>query len=92
MILSARDRVIYHIDAVTTRDIVNTVGSRDALLASFVHFYLRRSTALNALELAETFTSYKLGESGGANGFLDAPSVRKLAKTLDFDVYKIKEF
>ncbi len=92
MILDAKKRIIYHIDAITTRDIVNTVGSRDALFSAFVHFYSEGCDSLDALELAEVFTSYKLGESGSNSGFLSEKEVIKLRKNIDFDVYKIKEF
>lgn len=92
MILDSRNKVIYHIDAITLRNIVNTVGSRDALFSSFLHFYIRTRNALESLELAEVFTSYKLGENGGANGFLPAAEVKKIAKKVDFDVYEIMRF
>ena len=92
MILDAKKHVIYHIDAITLREIVNTVGSRDALLSSFIHFYLRNVDSLEALELSEVFTSYKIGEAGGSNGFLTQKEVKAKAKDIDFDVYKIKEF
>ena len=92
MILDAKKRVIYHIDAITLREIINTVGSRDALFSAFIHFYLRGTDSLEALELAEIFTSYKIGEAGGSNGFLTQKEVKAKAKEIDFDVYKIREF
>lgn len=92
MILDAKKHVIYHIDAITLREIVNTVGSRDALFSAFIHFYLRNVDSLEALELSEVFTSYKIGEAGGSNGFLTQKEVKDKAKAIDFDVYKIKEF
>jgi len=92
MILDSKKRIIYHIDAVTIRDIVNTVGSRDALFSAFLHFYIKGYDSLEALELAEVFTSYKLGESGGSNGFLSEKEILKIKKNIDFDVYKIREF
>lgn len=92
MILDAKKRVVYHIDAITIRDIVNTVGSRDALFSAFLHFYLKGKDSLEALKLAEIFTSYKIGESGSAVGFLKEKEVLNLAKNIDFAVYKIREF
>lgn len=92
MILDGKKRIVYHIDAITIRDIVNTVGSRDALFSAFLHFYLKGKDSLEALKLAEIFTSYKIGESGSAIGFLKETQVNKLAKTIDFAVYKIREF
>ena len=92
MILDAKKHVIYHIDAITLREIINTVGSRDALFSAFIHFYLRGTDSLEALELAEIFTYYKIGEAGGSNGFLTQKEVKAKAKEIDFDVYKIREF
>lgn len=92
MILDSKKRIIYHIDSITLREIVNTVGSRDALLSAFSHYYLKGEDSLVALEKAEVFTSYKLGASGGSEGFLKEKEVEKYYKETDFDVYKIKEF
>ena len=92
MILDSKKRVIYHIDSVTIRDIVNTVGSRDALFSAFNHFYLKGVDSLEALKLAHVFAGYKIGESGSAEGFLKEAGLKALAKEVDFAVYKIKEF
>lgn len=92
MILDSKERVVYHIDAITVRDIVNTVGSRDALFSAFIHFYLKGKSSLEALKLAEIFTSFKIGVSGSAEGFLTEAGVKALAKEIDFAVYKIREF
>ncbi len=92
MILDAKKRVVYHIDAITIRKIANTVGGRDALFSAFIHFYLKGIDSLEALKLAEIFVSYKIGESGSAKGFLSEKEVKEYAKTIDFAVYKIREF
>ena len=92
MILDSKKRIVYHVDAITIRNIVNTVGSRDALFSSFLHFYLKGKDSLEALKLAEIFTSYKIGESGSAKGFLKEKDVKTIHSTIDFAVYKIKEF
>lgn len=92
MILDSKKRVVYHIDAITIRKIANTVGGRDALFSAFIHFYLKGVDSLEALKLAEIFVSYKIGESGSASGFLSEKEIEKYAKTIDFAVYKIKEF
>lgn len=92
MILDGKERVVYHIDAITIRDIVNTVGSRDALFSAFIHFYLKGKTPLECLKLAEIFTSFKIGVSGSAEGFLSEAGVKALMKKTDFAVYKICEF
>lgn len=92
MILDASKRVIYHIDAITLTNVVNTVGSRDALFSSFLHFYLKGYDSLEALKYAEIFTSYKIGVSGSAEGFLTEKEILAKAKDVDFAVYKICEF
>ena len=92
MILDSTKRIIYHIDAITLREIVNTVGSRDALFSSFIHFYLKGIDSLEALKLAEIFTSYKLGSNGSAEGFLKEANVKTLRKTTSFATYEIKKF
>ena len=92
MILDSKKRIIYHIDAITVRPIINTIGSRDALFSSFIHFYLKGIDSLEALKLAEIFTSYKLGENGGSNGFLKETGVKALRKETHLAVYEIKKF
>ncbi|HBS10646.1 MAG TPA: carbohydrate kinase family protein [Firmicutes bacterium] len=92
MILDSKKRIIYHIDAITVRDIVNTVGSRDALVSAFLHFYLKGLDSLECLKLAEVFTSFKIGVSGSAQGFLTEKGLKTLAKTVDFAVYEIAKF
>ena len=92
MILDSKKKTIYHIDAVTVRDIVNTVGSRDALFSAFLHYYLKGIDSLEALKLAELFTSYKIGENGGANGFAKEKEIKELGKTVEFDEYLLKRF
>ncbi len=91
-ILDAKKRSIIHIDAVTVRSIINTVGSRDALVSAFLHYYLKGLDSLEALKLAEIFTSYKLGEKGSANGFLKEKDIKELRKTTRLTVYEIKQF
>ena len=92
MILDGINRVVYHVDAITLVNIVNTVGSRDALFSSFIHYYLQGKQPLEALKLAGIFTSYKIGSLGGANGFLTEKEINKYAKKVDYAVYKICEF
>lgn len=60
---------LYHLEAVTTRPVINTVGAGDALFSGFVHYYIKGLTPLEALKRAQIFASYKIGESGGAQGF-----------------------
>jgi ribokinase len=56
--------------AVYARPVVNTVGAGDALLAAFTHAYNRLRDPYKALEQAQWFAAYKIGVTGGAEGFL----------------------
>ncbi len=55
---------------VYTRPVVNTVGAGDSLFASFIHFYAKSKDPYKSLKYATYFASYKIGENGGAKGFL----------------------
>ena len=72
---------IYHMKAVTVRPIVNTVGAGDALFSAFLHFFIDGAEPLEALSLATYFASYKIGESGGGEGFLTEPELINLFNT-----------
>ncbi len=61
---------IYHQEAITVRPIVNTVGAGDALFSAFLHFYIAGYEPIDALKLATYFAGYKIGDNGGAEGFL----------------------
>ena len=63
-------REIKHIRAARTREVVNTIGAGDALFSCFIHFYHKTKDPYYSIGLAALFASYKIGESGGAKGFL----------------------
>jgi len=67
-----RDGRIARLPAVTTRPVVNTGGAGDALFSAFVHGYARTHDPDTALRKAIVFASYKIGEAGAAQSFLDA--------------------
>lgn len=92
MILDAKKRVIYHVDAVHTRSRLNTFGSGDALLSCFCNYYLKGYDSLKCLKLATAFASWKIGERGSSKGFLKHTPLLKLYKSLNFSVYEIKRF
>jgi ribokinase len=70
-LLALRDREqMRRVPAVYTRPVVNTVGAGDALFAAFVHFYSLLGDAEAALKRATVFASYKIGSTGGAEGYL----------------------
>jgi ribokinase len=66
------DQTITRVPAVFTRPVMNTVGAGDALFASFVHVYRQTHDPYEAIRQAVVFASYKIGEAGAAQGFLDA--------------------
>ncbi len=71
------------VNAVKTREVINTVGAGDALFSAFVHFYTKGVDAVKALKLATIFASYKIGESGAAKGFLTEPELMNLSNKLE---------
>lgn len=72
------DGEIRQYPAVTTRKVINTIGAGDALFSSFLHFYAKYGDPYGALENAVVFASYKIGESGAANGFLSEKELFKI--------------
>lgn len=73
---------IMRFQAVTTRPIVNTIGAGDALFSSFIHTYLHIEDPVAALKRAIVFASYKIGEAGAAEGFLNAAELENLYQSL----------
>jgi len=72
------DRSVEHVPAVQTREIVSTIGAGDALFSAFVHRYVESQNAYEAIRLAVVFASYKIGEAGAAEGFLDSEALDAL--------------
>ncbi len=69
---------VEHIPAAQTRPVVNTIGAGDALFSSFLHGYLTTGDAPLALRQAVVYASYKIGETGAADGLLDAEGLARL--------------
>lgn len=79
VLLSVRDdNFIGRIPTVTTRPIINTIGAGDALFSSFIHSYLQSGDPYKAIQKAIVFASYKIGEKGAAEGFLDQDRLENL--------------
>ncbi len=66
-----RDGYAGRVPAVRTRAVVNTIGAGDALFSAFLHFYQKAWDPYHALRCAVYFSSYKIGEAGAGEGFLD---------------------
>lgn len=66
------DGFMGRVTAVYTRPVVNTIGAGDALFSAFIHSYSQNQDPYAALRQAVVFASYKIGETGAAQGFLTA--------------------
>lgn len=73
-----QDRFVERIPAVYTRPVVNSIGAGDALFSCFVHFYRETREPYEAMKKAMVYASYKIGESGAADGLLDEASINQL--------------
>ncbi len=79
-LLAARGRAPQFVPAAATRPVVNTIGAGDSLFSAFLHGWLQTGgDALRALRLATVFASWKVGGNGGADGFLTAAELQRLA-------------
>lgn len=92
MILDGKTRSITSVASVKTRPVLNTVGAGDALFSSFVHFYLQEREPLVCLKKAVTFASWKIGESGGAKGFISEKELKNLCNKIEYKEVLVKNF
>jgi len=69
---------IKHFPAIKTREVVNTIGAGDALFSCFIHYYSKTKDPYYSIKLATIFASYKIGENGGAKGFLTENELEEL--------------
>jgi ribokinase len=74
---------IWHVPAVFTRPVVNTIGAGDALFSAFLHGYAESGDGVQALRQAVVFASYKIGVASAAEGFLDAEELRRWVKQIE---------
>jgi len=61
-----------------TRAVINTVGAGDALFSCFIHYYNKYENPYDAIQKSILFASYKIGDTGAANGFLSEKELEKL--------------
>lgn len=92
MILDGKKRCVKSIASVNTRPVLNTVGAGDSLFSSFVHFYLKGLEPTECLKKAVTFAGWKIGESGGAKGFLSEKELENLCRGIEYTEVRVKEF
>ena len=75
-----REEKFYELPAVSVGKVVNTIGAGDALFSSFVHYYAKGYSPIEALQKAEIFASYKIGFDGASDGFADEDTIESLEK------------
>ena len=61
---------LHELPAAHVGEVVNTVGAGDALFSSFVHFYAKGYSPLDALSRAQVFAAAKIRVSGASKGFV----------------------
>lgn len=71
------DNFLARFPAVQTRPLVNTIGAGDALFSAFLHAYVESGDPYTSIQKALVFASYKIGETGAAEGFLDPSSLNQ---------------
>jgi ribokinase len=70
---------IKHFPAAKTREVVNTTGAGDALFSCFIHYFIKTKEPYYSIRMAAIFASYKIGENGGAKGFLPEKELEELS-------------
>jgi ribokinase len=73
-----KDGFMGRFKAVKTRPIVNTIGAGDSLFSCFLHYYAKTADPYLAIKHAIVFASWKIGEKGAAQGFLNEAELEKL--------------
>lgn len=70
----------YELPAVNLGEVVNTVGAGDALFSSFLHYYSKGMTPIEALNRAQLFASYKIGFNGASEGFASEEQIENIVR------------
>jgi ribokinase len=78
-----KDNYMGRFDPIFTRPLVNTIGAGDALFSSFLDGFLRTKDPYKALSRAIVFASYKIGEKGAAEGFLNREELVEWQKKIE---------
>ena len=66
---------IVTLPAASVGTVVNTVGAGDALFSSFLHFYAKGLSPVDALRRAQVFAAHKITVSGASKGFVTEQTV-----------------
>jgi ribokinase len=78
LIYSKENAEIRHFPSVKTREVVNTIGAGDALFSCFINYYNKTKDVYYSIKMATIFASYKIGENGGAKGFLSEKELEEI--------------
>ncbi|MCJ7696037.1 MAG: carbohydrate kinase family protein, partial [Anaerolineaceae bacterium] len=70
-LLAMKHGIMEFFPSIYTRPVINTIGAGDALFSCFVHEFCKDQNPLRALRYATVFASFKIGEVGAAEGFLN---------------------
>lgn len=79
LLFDREQHILQQMPAVPNPHVVNTVGAGDALYSSFLHFYIKGFSSVEALRCAQTFASVKIGFNGASVGF---PTEEKILSML----------
>jgi len=79
LIYTRESQKIERFPAVKTRKVVNTIGAGDALFSCFMHCYANTKDPYYSIKMAAIFASYKIGENGGAKGFLTGKELMEIS-------------
>lgn len=74
---------------IETRKTVNTVGAGDALCSCFIYCFAKGFSLEESMIRAIIFASYKVGESGGAKGFLTEKELESLLINKNYKYFEI---
>lgn len=80
---------LYNFAVVPNHNIVNTIGAGDSLFSSFIHFYTKGDSAVEALKKAEIFASKKISSNGSSLGFLSEKEIEELFVTTNIQVTEL---
>lgn len=82
ILFDKKQNINIHLNAVDTVKVVNTLGAGNALIASFVHYYLETGDSVMAIKNALLCASYKLGYEKTSEGFMTPEQVEHWKKLI----------
>ena len=76
------DNSVIEYKPVKTYEVVNTVGAGNAIVSSFLHYYVKTKDARDAIKNALLFVSYKISFVGTSNGFMTEEQIEQWRKLI----------